>query len=86
MLDQPKAARALAMKADNDLSLSAFYHLTKDVFPAVYFSQMLKGNWYGPKGLFVSITSSSCSLLGVPLLDQASFTDNQHQPPQFVPS
>ncbi|ORY31980.1 putative Sulfide:quinone oxidoreductase mitochondrial precursor [Naematelia encephala] len=29
-----------------------FYHLTKDVFPRAYFGQMLKGNWYGPKGVF----------------------------------
>lgn len=30
----------------------AFYHLTKDVFPRVYFSQLLKGKWYGPRGIF----------------------------------
>ncbi|KAI9636071.1 uncharacterized protein MKK02DRAFT_33349 [Dioszegia hungarica] len=30
----------------------AFYHLTKDVFPRTYFSKMLKGEWYGPKGIF----------------------------------
>ncbi|KAL7421417.1 hypothetical protein Q5752_004302 [Cryptotrichosporon argae] len=30
----------------------AFYHLTKDVFPRVYFSHLVKGNWFGPKGLF----------------------------------
>jgi hypothetical protein len=29
-----------------------FYHLTKDVFPQAYFSKMLKGEWYGPRGVF----------------------------------
>jgi len=30
----------------------AFYHLTKDVFPRVYFSHLVKGNWFGPRGVF----------------------------------
>lgn len=29
----------------------AFYHLAKDVFPYVYFNNMVKGTWYGPNGL-----------------------------------
>ncbi|OCF59804.1 sulfide:quinone oxidoreductase [Kwoniella mangroviensis CBS 10435] len=29
-----------------------FYHLTKDLMPRAYFSRMLKGNWYGPRGIF----------------------------------
>lgn len=29
-----------------------FYHLTKDVLPRAYFGSMLKGNWYGPSGVF----------------------------------
>lgn len=30
----------------------AFYHLTKDVFPRAYFGKMLKGEWFGPRGIF----------------------------------
>ncbi|KAK4686682.1 sulfide:quinone oxidoreductase, partial [Tremellales sp. Uapishka_1] len=37
---------------DQSIPNRAFYHLTKDVFPRVYFSNMLKGNWYGPKSVF----------------------------------
>jgi hypothetical protein len=28
-----------------------FYHLAKDVFPYAYFKHMVKGEWFGPKGL-----------------------------------
>ncbi|KAK1926316.1 putative Sulfide:quinone oxidoreductase mitochondrial precursor [Papiliotrema laurentii] len=30
----------------------AFYHLTKDILPRAYFSYMLKGEWYGTRGIF----------------------------------
>lgn len=29
-----------------------FYHLTKDVFPRVYFSDLVKGTWYGRTAIF----------------------------------
>lgn len=37
----------------------AFYHLKKDIFPAVYWNAFLKGTWYGPSGLFRPNTSAS---------------------------
>ncbi|GMK54254.1 hypothetical protein CspeluHIS016_0108400 [Cutaneotrichosporon spelunceum] len=30
----------------------AFYHLTKDVFPRVYFSDLIKGTWFGSRAFF----------------------------------
>lgn len=30
----------------------AFYHLTKDIFPRVYFNNLVKGTWYGRKTIF----------------------------------
>jgi NADPH-dependent 2,4-dienoyl-CoA reductase/sulfur reductase-like enzyme len=34
---------------DSDL-FRVFYHLKKDVFPRVYWSYMVRGQWYGPSG------------------------------------
>lgn len=28
-----------------------FYHLKKDIFPYVYFDSMVKGEWYGTRGV-----------------------------------
>ena len=28
-----------------------FYHLKKDLFPWVYYDYMLKGKWFGPRGI-----------------------------------
>lgn len=40
------------MAVTSPLTSSAFYHLTKDVFPRAYFGKMLKGEWYGPRSVF----------------------------------
>ncbi|WVO17654.1 hypothetical protein L204_105351 [Cryptococcus depauperatus] len=37
---------------DQSIPNRLFYHLTKDVLPRAYFSRMLKGEWYGPRGVF----------------------------------
>ncbi len=28
-----------------------FYYLKKDFFPYIYFNRMVKGEWFGPKGI-----------------------------------
>jgi hypothetical protein len=40
---------SLALAADRDTR--GFYHLKKDVFPFVYWNYMLRGQWFGPKGV-----------------------------------
>ncbi|KAJ9116788.1 hypothetical protein QFC24_006683 [Naganishia onofrii] len=37
--------------ADQRIPRRPFYHLAKDVFPYAYFKHMVKGEWFGPKGL-----------------------------------
>ncbi|KAH8647376.1 hypothetical protein BX600DRAFT_153193 [Xylariales sp. PMI_506] len=38
-----------------------FYHLKKDLFPAVYWSSFLGGTWYGPNGFFRPDTTPSAN-------------------------
>lgn len=45
-------AESFGALTDQAVPNRAFYHLTKDVFPKVYFNQMLKGTWFGPRGIF----------------------------------
>ncbi|WFD21389.1 eukaryotic sulfide quinone oxidoreductase [Malassezia equina] len=39
----------------------AFYYLKKDFFPWIYYNNMVKGTWAGPKGFFSGIRSFSTS-------------------------
>lgn len=35
-----------------DVPRRLFYHIKKDVFPAVYWNSFVKGTWFGPKTWF----------------------------------
>lgn len=48
-----------SLAGSQDVPRKAFYHLKKDIFPAVYWNAFLKGTWYGPSGLFRPDTSAS---------------------------
>ncbi|RSH84541.1 uncharacterized protein EHS24_006063 [Apiotrichum porosum] len=56
LLAEFKYAGALAETfsglTDQSVPNRAFYHLTKDVFPRVYFNNLVKGTWYGTRGIF----------------------------------
>ncbi|KAI5449757.1 hypothetical protein NCC49_004047 [Naganishia albida] len=44
-------AETFGALADQRIPRRPFYHLAKDVFPYAYFKHMVKGEWFGPKGL-----------------------------------
>lgn len=46
-----KPAETFGAIADQRIPRRPFYHLAKDVFPYAYFKHMVKGEWFGPKGL-----------------------------------
>ncbi|KAJ9091318.1 hypothetical protein QFC20_007667 [Naganishia adeliensis] len=46
-----KPAETFGALADQRIPRRPFYHLAKDVFPYAYFKHMVKGEWFGPKGL-----------------------------------
>jgi len=48
---KPKETFAELFGIDQIKPRKAFYHLKKDFFPWVYFNRMVKGEWFGPKGL-----------------------------------
>ncbi|CAE6416834.1 unnamed protein product [Rhizoctonia solani] len=47
---KPKESFAELFGIDQIVPRKAFYHLKKDFFPWVYWSRMVKGEWFGPKG------------------------------------
>ncbi|KAF8610636.1 FAD/NAD(P)-binding domain-containing protein [Ceratobasidium sp. AG-I] len=48
---KPKETFAELFGIDQIKPRKAFYHLKKDFFPWVYFNRMVKGEWFGPKGV-----------------------------------
>ncbi|KAG8705315.1 hypothetical protein FRC08_001730 [Ceratobasidium sp. 394] len=48
---KPKETFAELFGIDQVKPRKVFYHLKKDFFPWVYFNRMVKGEWFGPKGL-----------------------------------
>ncbi|KAJ9097475.1 hypothetical protein QFC19_006744 [Naganishia cerealis] len=46
-----KPLETFGIVADQRVPRRPFYHLAKDVFPYAYFRHMVKGEWFGPKGL-----------------------------------
>ncbi|QRV86313.1 sulfide-quinone oxidoreductase [Ceratobasidium sp. AG-Ba] len=54
---KPKETFAELFGIDQIKPRKAFYHLKKDFFPWVYFNRMVKGEWFGPKGLSAPIYS-----------------------------
>jgi sulfide:quinone oxidoreductase len=46
----PKETFNKSMGIDQGVPRALFYYLKRDYFPAVYFNNMVKGQWFGPKG------------------------------------
>lgn len=42
-----------------DVPRKLFYHIKKDIFPAVYWNSFLKGTWFGPKTWFRPATTKT---------------------------
>ncbi|KAG8728856.1 hypothetical protein FRC12_021437 [Ceratobasidium sp. 428] len=47
----PKETFAELFGIDQVVPRKVFYHMKKDFFPWVYFNRMVKGEWFGPRGL-----------------------------------